>query len=140
MNLINRDPAQYVGRTIIFRHQFWLLDEVNESLQLSKPGLGHKGKLTRAQFNTCRLYMSADEIRKHYPKIIRLLRAVCNLTEGEAVSAVQGYFTTGPSFNGSEALARIGGSYAAITRALRFRNVVRMEYSRHAATHSSAMQ
>lgn len=135
MNLINRKPEDYVGRTIIYRHQFWLLDEVGVDLHLSKPGLKHKGKLTRTQFNECRVYMTADEIRKHYPKTIRLLRAVCNLTEGEAVSAVQGYFTTGPSFNGSEALARIGGSFAAITRSLRFRHHVRQEYSRrHAST------
>lgn len=134
MNLINRNPEDYVGRTIIYRHQFWLLDEVGVELHLSKPGLKTKGKLTRAQFNQCRVYMTPDEIRKHYPKIVRLLRAVCNLTEAEAVSAVQGYFTTGPSFNGSEALARIGGSFAAITRALRFRDHVRQEYSRYRAS------
>jgi len=46
MRLKNQNPRNYIGRTIIFRHQAWQIDGVDSThVLLSKPGLQENGLL-----------------------------------------------------------------------------------------------
>ena len=126
MRLINAEPNSLLGQTIIYRHQFWRVDQIdNDSLKLSKHCLDASGKLGVHQLRYCRLYPSADVIQQRYSRLIRLLREVCLLTQGEAESAIQGYIVNGGYFVGSEAVAHIGGALSAIRHALSRRHIAR---------------
>jgi hypothetical protein len=82
MRLKNRNPAMFVGRTIIFRHQAWKIDSVaGDTIHLSKPGLAHKGQLRLHQFADCRLFPTREEVFARFPKLIRALGRVCNLSQ-----------------------------------------------------------
>lgn len=134
MKLRNRDPRDYIGRTIIFRHEAWLLDGVDtEHVLLSKPGLDKKGKLRLELFASCELYPDAAEIRTRFPKLLRALVTVCNLTSREAENAVFCMITYGRQFMGSEAIAHIGGPQRAIGLCWLHRTRVREFFARQAA-------
>ena len=50
MNLKNQDPRNFIGRTVIFRHEAWRVDGVDDThVLLSKPGLEQTGKLMHIQ-------------------------------------------------------------------------------------------
>ncbi len=128
MRLMRVAPETVVGKTIIFRHQFWHVDAVLEdTLRLSKSYMGNsmKGRLQVPQLADCRLYLTHEAVAKAYPRLIKALRFACILTESEAESCLQGYLTTGSRYIGSEAVAHIGGSLAAIQHAIRCRKLVR---------------
>jgi len=130
MKLKNRNPQDYVGRTILFRNDAWHIDAVdNTHVLVSKPGLQTTGKLMLELFAQCTLFPSPDEIRARYPKVLRALKAVCNLTSGEAENAVLGFIICGWSFKGSEALAHVGGSGNAINHCWIHRNRVRTSFA-----------
>lgn len=131
MKLTNRNPRNYIGRTIIHRGIAWHVDGVDgEDILLSKHGLDQKGKLALHLFGSCILFPSAGEIQARFPKLLRALRIVCNLTSGEAENALLGMITNGPFFIGSEALAQLGGSANAVGRCWRHRNRVRESCAR----------
>ena len=133
MKLTNRTPRNYIGRTIICRSGAWRIDGVDsEHVLLSKSGLDTKGKLCLHLFGSCTLFPSAGEIQTRFPKLLRALRTVCNLTSGEAENALLGMITNGPFFAGSEALAHLGGSANAVRLCWRHRNRVRESFARYA--------
>lgn len=133
MKLTNRNPRNYIGRTIIYRSGAWRIDGVDsEHVLLSKSGLDTKGKLGLHLFGSCTLFPSAGEIQTRFPKLLRALRTVCNLTSGEAENALLGMITNGPFFAGSEALAHLGGSANAVRLCWRHRNRVRESFARYA--------
>jgi hypothetical protein len=133
MKLINRNPADYVGRSIIFRGIAWHIDGVDgEHVLLSRHGTSPKGKLMLHLFAECRLFPTAAEISARFPKLVRALRAVCNLTTGEAENALFGMILNGYFFVGSEALAHIGGAGRAVGLAWTHRTRVRESYARMA--------
>lgn len=133
MKLMNRDPRDYIGRTIICRTGAWRIDGVDtEHVLISRPGLDTKGKLLLHLFGNCTLFPSAGEIQTRFPKLLRALRTVCNLTSGEAANALLGMITNGPFFAGSEALAHLGGSANAVGLCWRHRNRVRESFVRYA--------
>lgn len=133
MKLKNHNPHAYIGRTITFRHVAWRVDAVNgEYVELSKPGLNQTGKLRLELFSQCSLFPSADEIRTRFPKLLRALRTVCNLTTGESENALFGMLINGPFFSGSEAIAHIGGAGRAVQLCWRHRNRVRESFARTA--------
>jgi hypothetical protein len=138
MKLNNQDPRKFIGRTIIFRHQAWLIDGVDGThVKLSKPGLQEKGLLLLHLFSQCRLYPQPDEIRARFPKLLRALRTVCNLTTLEAENAVFCMITYGQHFMGSEAIAHIGGAGRAIALCWRHRTRVRESFARNAESAST---
>ena len=129
MKLRNINPASLVGRTIIYRHQFWEVDDVtDDELRLKRSWSNQRGLLRIEQLAQCSLYPSREEIAAKYPKLIRALRHACILTATEAEGAVHGYLTTGSQFMGSEAVAHVGGSLQAIWHAIRCRHMVRRQY------------
>ena len=128
MRLVNTTPETVVGKTIIFRNQFWHVDTVVEDeLRLSKYYMGNstKGRLQLRQLADCRLYLSHEAVASAYPRLIKALLYACLLTRSEAESCLQGYLTTGSGYIGSEAVAHVGGSLAAIRHAIRCRKIVR---------------
>ena len=133
MRLKNQNPHNYIGRTIIFRHQAWQVDGVDDThVLLSKPGLQEKGLLLHRLFDQCRLYPQPAEIRTRFPKLLRALRTVCNLTTLEAENAVFCMITYGEHFMGSEAIAHIGGAGRAIALCWQHRTRVRESFTRSA--------
>lgn len=133
MKLNNHNPRDYIGRTIIHRAGAWRIDGVDdEHVLLSKPGLNSEGKLRLDQFGSCTLFPSAGDIQTRFPKLLRALRTVCNLTSGEAENALLGMITNGPFFVGSEALAHLGGSANAVGLCWRHRDRVRESFARYA--------
>lgn len=127
MRLIKTAPESVVGKTIIFRNQFWHVDAVADDLRLSKFYMGNstKGRLQLRQLADCRLYLSHEAVAKAYPRLVKALRFACILTQSEAESCLQGYLTTGSSYIGSEAVAHVGGALAAIRHAIRCRKLIR---------------
>lgn len=133
MKLKNRDPRNFIRRTIIFRHQAWQIDGVDDThVKLSKPGLQKTGSLMLHLFDECQLYPHPAEIRARYPKLLRALRVVCNLTQTESENAVFCMITQGEHFMGSEAIAHIGGAGRAIALCWRHRHRVRETFARSA--------
>lgn len=140
MKLRNRDPRDYIGRTILFRHVAWRIDGVDsEHVLLSKPALEQKGKLRLELFASCELYPDAAEIRTRFPKLLRALVTVCNLTSREAENAVFCMITYGRQFMGSEAIAHIGGPERAIGLCWQHRTRVREFFARHAVAQAAAL-
>lgn len=46
MKLKNRSPADFVGRTIIYRHHAWHIDSVTDTeIHLSQTGVKQKGRM-----------------------------------------------------------------------------------------------
>lgn len=133
MKLKNQDPRALIGRTIIFRGVAWRIDSVNDDdIELSKPGLDQKGRLRRDLFTQCSLFPSLDEIRTRFPKLLRALRTVCNLTTGESENALFGMIINGPFFSGSEALSHIGGAGHAVWLCWNHRTRVRESFAHYA--------
>lgn len=123
MKLVNRNPANFVGRTIIYRHQAWKIQSVSvDTIHLSKPALGQKGQMRPEQFAECRLFQTRDEIIAQFPKLIRALGRICKLSQAEAAVAIRGTLTTGSYYMDSEAIALLGGSGRAMALAWRGRN------------------
>jgi hypothetical protein len=134
MKLKNRNPADFVGRTIIYRHQAWNIDALDgTTIYLSRPGLAQKGQLRHSQFADCRLYPTREEVLTQFPMLVRALRWACILSQSEAVGAIHGMITTGSYFMGSEAVAHVGGSANAIGHAWRCRHNVRRQAAALAA-------
>ncbi|KFC73277.1 hypothetical protein [Massilia sp. LC238] len=126
MKLKNRNPAKFVGRTIIYRHQAWKIDSVSaDKIHLSKPGLTIKGQIGLHQFADCRLFPTREEVIAQFPKLIRALGRVCKLSQLDAAGAIRGQVTTGSYYMDSEALALLGGSANAMDLAWRGRHKVR---------------
>lgn len=133
MRLKNQNPRNFIGRTIIFRHQAWQIDGVDDThVKLSKPGLQQTGSLMLHLFDQCQLYPQPAEIRARYPNLLRALRAVCNLTQTESENAIFCMITYGQHFMGSEAIAHIGGAGRAIALSWMHRNRVRESFARTA--------
>lgn len=123
MKLVNHNPANLVGRTIIYRHQSWKIQSVSDGkVYLSRPELGHKGHLRLNQFAECRLFQTREEVIAQFPKLIRALGRVCNLSQNDAAVAIRGMRTTGSYYMDSEAIALLGGSGRAVALAFRGRN------------------
>lgn len=128
MKLKNRNPADFVGRTITYRHQAWNLDSVHgNTIHLSRPGRPQNGQLRLEQFAECRLYPTREEVLAQFPMLVRALRWACILSQSEAVDALHGMITTGSYYMGSEAVAHIGGSANAIRHAWRRRHNVQRQ-------------
>lgn len=133
MKLTNRNPQNYIGRTIICRSGAWRIDGVDSNfVLLSESGLETKGKLGLHLFGSCTLFPSPGEIQTRFPKLLRALRTVCNLTSGEAENALLGMITNEPFFTGCEALAHLGGSANAVGLCWRHRSRVRESFARYA--------
>lgn len=123
MRLKNRNPAAFVGRTIIYRHQAWKIDSVSgDEIHLRRPGLDHKGLLRLHQFADCRLFPTHGEVFVRFNRLVRALGRVCKLSEADAVGAIRGMITTGSYYMDSEAIAALGGSANAIGLAWRGRH------------------
>jgi hypothetical protein len=91
MKLKNRNPANFVGRIIIHRHQSWKIQSViGDTIYLCRDYLDHKGQLKLHQFADCRLFPTHAEVQARYPKLIRALCWMFKLTQEEAVKAVRG--------------------------------------------------
>jgi len=126
MKLKNSNPANFVGRTIIYRHQAWKIDSVSgDTIWLARPELNHKGTLKLHQFADCRLFPTRGEVFVRYFRLIKALCRVCQLSEADAVGAVRGMITTGAYYMDSEALAMMGGSANAMRLAWRNRHKTR---------------
>ena len=126
MRITSSQHGGLIGRTLIYRQQFWLVEAVESGhVWLTKTHDQKKGVLRLAQLRDCRLYPTRDELRRRYPRLLQLLRQTCLLTSSEAESALEGYLTSGSGFYGSEAVARIGGAWAAIRHALQRRRYCR---------------
>lgn len=123
MKLKNRNPANFVGRCIIYRHQAWTIKSVvGNTIHLFRPGLEHKGQLQLHQFADCRLFPTRAEVLAQFPKLIRALCRVCKLSQDDAVVAVRGQITTGSYYMDSEATALLGGTGNAMGLAWRGRH------------------
>lgn len=123
MRLKNRNPANFVGRTIIYRHQAWKIASVSgEKIHLCRPGLDHKGVLRIDQFAECILFPTRKEVMAQFPRLIQALSRVCKISKDDAVGAIRGMITTGSYYMDSEAIAMIGGSANAMGLAWRGRN------------------
>jgi hypothetical protein len=123
MKLVNRNPAMFVGRTIIHRHQAWKIQSVSaDTIYLIKPAIGQKGQLRLNQFAECRLFQTREEVIAQFPKLIRAIGRVCKLSQIEAAVAIRGMLTTGSYYMDSEAIALLGGSGRAVTLAFKGRN------------------
>ena len=123
MKLRNRNPANYVGRTIIYRHQAWKIKSVTgNTIHLVKTGIDLKGQLQLHQFADCRLFPTRAEVLAQFPNLIRALCRVCKLSQDDAVVAVRGQITTGSYYMDSEAIALLGGTGNAMGLALRGRH------------------
>lgn len=134
MKLKNRNPADFVGRTIIYRHQAWKVDAVHgNAISLSRPAREEKGLLRLEQFFECRLYPTCEEVLEQFPMLVRALRGACSLSQSEAVDAVHGMITTGSYYMGSETVAHMGGSENAIRHAWRRRHNVQRQAAPTAA-------
>jgi hypothetical protein len=126
MRLRNINPTDLIGRTIVYRHQFWTVDRLDDAhVYLTKSWNDNKGLLRHDQLRDCRLYPTRSEVTARYPRLLFILKEACLLTSGEAEGAIHGYLTTGPQFAGSEAVAHVGGARRAIEHALRCRNYTR---------------
>lgn len=126
MRITTKQHGGLIGRTLIYRQQFWLVEAVDtEHIKLAKSHDQKKGVLRIEQLQDCRLYPTRDELRSRYPRLLHLLCQTCLLTSTEAESALEGYLTSGMGFYGSEAVARIGGAWAAIRHALQRRRYCR---------------
>lgn len=131
MRLTNRDPRAYIGRTIIYKGIAWQIKKVDDQhVHLYKPGPNEWGLLVLRLFGQCTLFPEASEIRARFPKLLRALRTVCNLTSGEAENAILGIIVNGYFFAGSEAVAHLGGGGSAVQRCWRFRRQVREHFAR----------
>lgn len=131
MRLVNCQPQSLIGKTIIYRWQFWRVEAVEaDGLRLGKDYCPDKGRLALRQLPQCRLYPEPESIDQAYPRLFRALRWACLLTHTEAKCCIHGFLTTGATFMGSEAVAHIGGALAAIRHALRCRHAVRKELRR----------
>lgn len=134
MKLKDRNPADYVGRTIMYRHQAWTIKSVEgNTIHLSRPLRSQNGQLRIEQFAECRLYPTHEEVIASFPRLIRSLRKACIFTQSEAVDALHGMITTGSYFMGSEAVAHMGGSANAIRHAWRRRHNVQRQAAAIAA-------
>lgn len=134
MKLKNRNPADFVGRTILYRHQAWQIESVTDTdIHLIQTGLDKKGRIQHYQFADCRLYPTREEVLAQFPMLVRALRWACILSQGEAVGAIHGMITTGSYYMGSEAVAHVGGSARAIAHAWRCRGNVRRQAALMAA-------
>ena len=128
MKMMNRNPAAFIGRTIVFRHQSWQLVAVSDAdVHLYRPGPNQHGRIRRDLFSECRLRPRQEEILAQFPRLVRALRWACLLSEAEAIGAILGMLTTGSYYQGSEALAHVGGSGNAIGHAWRCRHAVRKQ-------------
>jgi hypothetical protein len=128
MKLKNRNPANFVGRIIIHRHQSWKIQSViGDTIYLCRDYLDYKGQLKLHQFADCRLFPTHAEVQARYPKLIRALCWMFKLTQEEAVKAVRGHVTTGTYYMDSEAIALLGGSARALGIAWRGRHKVRRQ-------------
>lgn len=123
MKLKNRNPAHFVGRTIIYRHQAWKIASVSGAeIQLCKAGLALKGMIRLDQFAECRLFPTREEVMAKFPKLIGALGRACKVSQADAVGAIRGMITTGSYYMDSEAIAMLGGSANAMRLALRDRH------------------
>lgn len=125
MRLVHANAHSLVGETIVYRHSFWLVNQISkEGLHLTRGFDNQHGKLSFHQLNDCRLYPSEGIVEVMYPRILRVLQEVCVLTRNEAISTVQGYILNGGRFMGAEAVARLGGALPTITHAVRHRHKI----------------
>jgi hypothetical protein len=69
----------------------------------------------------CRLFLTREEVARHYPRLLEELRSGCHLSAQEAQDLLVGMMTTGSYWMGNEAIARIGGAREAVLHALRCR-------------------
>jgi hypothetical protein len=123
MKLKNQNPANFVGRTIIYRRQAWKIKSVaGNTIHLVKNGIDRKGQLQLHQFADCRLFPTRAEVLAQFPKLIRALCRVCKLSQDDAVVAVRGQITTGSYYMDSEAIALLGGTGNAMGLAWRGRH------------------
>lgn len=128
MKLKLRDPINFIGRTILYRHQAWLIEKVaSTTIYLSRPGLGQTGQIKLSQFSECRVYPTREEVLARFPMLLRALRFAPNLTHGEAVDAIHGMISSGPYYMGSEVVAHVGGAANAINHAWRRRHNVQRQ-------------
>lgn len=135
MKLKLRNPINFIGRTILYRHQAWSVEEVvAATIHLSRPGLAQKGQIKVSQFSECRAYPTREEVLARFPMLLRALRFACMLTHGEAVDAIHGMISSGPYYMGSEAVAHVGGAANAINHAWRRRHNVQRQAAIKAAT------
>lgn len=125
MRLLHCEPRSLIGKTIVYRHQFWRVDDVADGhLVLSKHVREERGLLLVRLLRETRLYPTDTLVAARYPRLIQLLKETCLLTNTEAVSAIQGYLLNGGFDYGSEAIAHIGGALSAIRHALSRRRYV----------------
>ena len=130
MKLKNRNPANFVGRTIIYRHQAWKVDSVSgNTIHLRKSQPEYKGRIELHQFADCRLFPTREEVFAQFPKLIRALCKVCKLSQDDAAGAIRGMITTGSYYMDSEAIALIGGAARAMDLAWRGRHKVRHQFA-----------
>lgn len=128
MKLKNQNPANFVGRIIIYRHQSWKIQSVvGDTINLCRDWLDHKGQIKLHQFAECRLFPTHVEVKAQYPRLIRALCCMFKLTQEEAEKAVRGHVTTGTYYMDSEAIALLGGSARALGIAWRNRHKVRRQ-------------
>lgn len=125
MRLALANPADVIGITVIHDHRFWRVDRTNgTTIDLASTWSKDELRLPIDEFRNCRVYLSQNELRTKYPRLIRAMRWASILTDGEATSAIYGYQVSGARDMGSEAVAHAGGSRAVIRHAIRCRHVV----------------
>jgi hypothetical protein len=123
MRLTHKPIELLKGRTIVFRHVFWEVEGADgDNVMLRHGACGEqRGILQRRQMKDCRLFLTREEVARHYPRLLEELRSGCHLSAQEAQDLLVGMMTTGSYWMGNEAIARIGGAREAVLHALRCR-------------------
>lgn len=129
MKLRNQNPADHLGRTVIWRNKPMRIESITpDGIRVKRNGVTVESGLLRFdQFAQCTLYPTHGEVAARFPKLLRALRWACFLTQAEAEATVHGAKTTGPFFMGTEAISHLGGSGNAIRQAMRCRHSVQRQ-------------
>jgi hypothetical protein len=98
----------------------------SETVSLFSPCEIAARQIERSKLNGCRFFIDLPGIENRYRRLIKTMVQSCLLTTGEATNALYGLRVRGLHDQGSEAVAHVGGSAAAVRQALRCRHYVRI--------------
>ena len=115
------------GNSIIFDGMVLEVRGVSsETVSLFSPCEIAARQIERSKLNGCRFFIDLPGIENRYRRLIKTMVQSCLLTTGEATNALYGLRVRGLHDQGSEAVAHVGGSAAAVRHALRCRHYVRI--------------
>ena len=115
------------GNSIIFDGMVLEVRGVSsETVSLFSPCEIAARQIERSKLNGCRFFIDLPGIENRYRRLIKTMVQSCLLTTGEATNALYGLRVRGLHDQGSEAVAHVRGSAAAVRQALRCRHYVRI--------------